>query len=58
MLQALVNLEIRLGVAVPLLVTDEQGASGWISGTAPGLQLRICGARCELGDLAGVPEAS
>src|ERR1700674_1383694 len=58
MLQALVNLEIWLGMAVPSLVRVEQGAFGWINGTAPGVQLRICGARRELADPAGVPEAS
>src|ERR1700674_1742445 len=58
MLQALVNLEIWLAEPVPSLVTDEQGAFGWINGTAPGLQLRICGARSEVADPAVVPEAS
>src|SRR5271157_3708264 len=58
MLQGLVNLESWLAVAVPSLVREEQGVFGWINGTAPGLQLRICGPRCELADPAGVPEAS
>src|ERR1035437_6629520 len=37
MLQALVNFEIWLAVAVPSLVTDEQAVFGWTNGTAPGL---------------------
>ena len=58
MLQALVNLEIWLGVAVPSLVTGEQAAFGWASGTAPGLQLRSVGRAANYGDPAGVPKAS
>jgi hypothetical protein len=35
MLQALVNLEIWLGVAVPSLVMGEQGVLCWINENAP-----------------------
>src|ERR1700681_3702380 len=50
MLEGLVNLESWWAVAVPSLVREEQGAFGWINGPAPGLQLRICGPRCEFAD--------